>query len=142
MFIDMVAMDMVHMAVVQIVVMAVVLDRLMTAAGAVPMIVLSLMYCVCQRLTSLCVDGSAAMAVAQAGALSRSSLGHHDVLRDFRMCQVCGSHIAMKLFGVTTRRLNLDGEVLDAKFLRNEATNGPENRLRLALSMNQHMARQ
>ena len=82
------------------------------------------------------------MAVAQDEALSGSSLVHHDVLRDFQMCQVRSSHIAMKLFRVATRRLNLDGDVLDAKFLRNESTNGSENRLRLALSMNQHMARQ
>jgi hypothetical protein len=70
MLVDMITMDMVHMAVVQIILMAVMLNHLMTTAGAVSMVMLSLMYFVCHGLTSMYVHGSAAIPVPQDEALS------------------------------------------------------------------------
>ena len=55
MLIDMIAMDVVHVPVVQIIFMSFVLDCLMATAGTVSMVV-SLMYLVFHRLTSMCIS--------------------------------------------------------------------------------------
>jgi hypothetical protein len=109
MLVDMITMDMVHMAVVQIVLMIVMLDRFMTTAGVVSMVMLSLMYFVCHGLTSMCLHGNAVITVPQDETLSVVHKWRHAASTWMVMCLMPNSCATNRRTVLRTDCVSLSG---------------------------------